>query len=170
MKSTLRFQKGFTKRSRSQYLPMTNGEAWAFLKNQYTMILSTVDNIGLPHVTPVWYVVHSGRIYFRAQPYKKKIRNLMKRPQVSAVVEDGERYTELRGVMIQGIAKIIDRDKTMRKLIFSMLAEKYANLRDTEAMPKIWRERYGQEHRVVVEIAPTNLVSWDNRKWVFSKL
>lgn len=169
MRNSLRFHKGLTKRSRSQYLPMTQAEAWSFLKNHYTMILSTVDPLGLPHVTPVWYVVNDGRIYFRAQPYKKKVRNLMKKPQVSAVVEDGDRYTELRGVMIQGITKIVDHDKSKRKLIFSMLAEKYANLRDTDQMPKMWRDRYGKEHRVVIEITPTNLISWDNRKWVASR-
>lgn len=153
-------------RSRSQYIPMSQSEAWYFIKNHYTMILSTIDSFGFPHVTPVWYVVLDGRLYFRAQAYKKKIRNILKKQQIAAVVEDGERYTELRGVMIQGIAKIVDHDKTRRELVFSMLAEKYANLRDTENMPKMWRERFGKEHRLVVEITPTKLVSWDNRKWV----
>jgi PPOX class probable F420-dependent enzyme len=145
---------------------MSLGEAWGFLRSHYTMILSTLDSFGFPHSTPVWYVVIDGKIYFRAQPYKKKIRNILKRPQVCGVVSDGERYTELRGVVVQGLARIVDQDRSKRKQIFSMLAEKYANLRDTNKMPRIWREKYGTEHRVVVEISPTNIVSWDNRKWL----
>jgi PPOX class probable F420-dependent enzyme len=164
MKSSLRSPT--SGRTRSQYTPMSEAEAWSFLKNHYTMILSTVDSLGFPHVTPVWYVIIDGKIYFRAQAYKKKIRNLLKKPQIAAVVEDGERYTELRGVMFQGVARIVDHDKTKRKLVFAMLAEKYQRLRDTDNMPKMWREKFGKEHRLVVEVMPTRIVSWDNRKWV----
>ncbi len=109
------------------------------------------------------------KIYFRAQPYKKKITNILKKPQVCAVVEDGDKYTELRGVMIQGLAKIVDEDKVLRKRVFDMLAEKYQPMRDTNRFPKTWQETFGKEHRVVVEFKPTKIVSWDNRKWVSRK-
>ena len=145
---------------------MTRDEAWAFLKKHYTMILSTLDSYGFPHAAPVWYVVIGDKIYFRAQPYKKKVRNILKRPQVCAVVEAGEKYTELRGVMVQGLAKVIDGDKPQRKLVFSMLAQKYQNLRDTAKLPRTWQDKFGREHRVVMELTPTNIVSWDNRKWL----
>ncbi len=151
---------------RSQYISMTSSEAWSFIKSHYTMTLSTLDSFGFPHVAPVWYVVMDGKIYFRAQPYKKKIRNILRRPQICGVVSDGESYTELRGVMIQGLAKIVDQDRSKRKQVFSMLAEKYSSRRDTDRMPRAWQEKYGKEHRLVVEISPTNLVSWDNRKWL----
>jgi PPOX class probable F420-dependent enzyme len=151
---------------RSQYISMSSSEAWAFVKNHYTMNLSTLDSFGFPHAAPVWYVVFDGKIYFRAQPYKKKIRNLLRRPQVCGVVSDGEMYSELRGVMIQGLAKIVDGDRSKRKQVFSLLAEKYSSRRDTKKMPRTWQEKYGKEHRVVVEISPTNVVSWDNRKWL----
>ena len=155
-----------SKLRRSQYIPMASSEAWSFVRGHYTMALSTLDSFGFPHVTPVWYVVNEGKIYFRAQPYKKKIRNLLRKPQVCAVISDGESYSELRGVMIQGLARIVDNEKSKRKQVFSMLAEKYVSRRDTGKMPRIWQEKYGREHRVVVEITPTNLVSWDNRKWL----
>jgi PPOX class probable F420-dependent enzyme len=154
------------KNRRSQYIPMSSSEAWAFVKNHHTMMLSTLDSFGFPHSSPVWYVVIDGKLYFRAQAYKKKVRNILRRPQVCVVVSDGEIYTELRGVMIQGLAKIVDHDRAKRKQVFAMLAEKYATRRDTGRMPRTWQEKYGKEHRVVVEISPTNLVSWDNRKWL----
>lgn len=144
---------------------MSQDESWTFIKNHYKMILSTSDRRGFPQVTPIWYVVAGKRIFFRAQPYKKKIRNILTKPLVCGVVEDGEKYSELRGVMIQGFAKIVDTDKQLRKQVFAMLAEKYAKLRDTDKMPKSWQNTFGKEHRVVVEIRPTNIVSWDNRKW-----
>ena len=153
------------RRRRTQYIPMNSDEAWSFMQSHYTMVLATLDSFGFPHAAPVWYVVIEKKLYFRAQPYKKKVRNILKRPQVCGVIQDGDKYTELRGVMIQGLAKIVDNDKVRRKQVFSMLAEKYADLRDTEGMPRAW-EKYGREHRVIIELTPTNVASWDNRKWV----
>jgi PPOX class probable F420-dependent enzyme len=158
-------RQGISRVRRTQYLPMEQEESWTFIRNHFKMILSTVDRRGYPQVTPIWYVVLGKRIFFRAQPYKKKIQNILRKPEVCAVIEDGAQYSELRGVMIQGFAKIVDSDKQLRKQIFAMLAEKYSKLRDTEKMPKKWQETFGKEHRVVVEIRPTKIVSWDNRKW-----
>ena len=145
---------------------MTRYEAWLFVREHYKMVLCTLDPFGLPHAAPVWYVVINDRIYFRAQPYKKKIKNILNRPQVAGVVEDGNKYTELRGVMIQGLTKIVDSDKVIRNQVFELLAEKYRGLRDTERFPEKWQKKYGREHRVVVELTPTRIVSWDNRKWL----
>ncbi len=152
----------------SQYKPMDFSDAWSFVENHYKMILCTLDSNGLPHAAPIWYVVIGDRIYFRAQPYKKKIKNILKRSEVCGVVEDGNRYTELRGAMIQGIAKVVDSNKTLRKQVFKLLAEKYESLRDTQRFPKSWQETYGKEHRVIVEFTPSNVVTWDNRKWIES--
>ena len=150
----------------SQYIPMANSEAWSFIKSHYKMILCTLDSEGFPHAAPIWFVVINDKIYFRAQPYKKKISNILNRPQVCGVIEDGEKYTELRGVMIRGLAKVVDTDKTLRKHVFEMLAEKYANVRNTNRFPKEWQETYGKEHRVIVEFKPVHIASWDNRKWI----
>ena len=147
---------------------MTRTEAWLFVREHYKMVLCTLDHYGFPHAAPVWYVVIGGKIYFRAQPYKKKIKNILSKPQVAGVVEDGDRYTELRGVMIQGLTKIVDNDKVIRNQVFTLLAEKYKKLRDTDRFPGRWQDKYGKEHRVVVELTPTHIVSWDNRKWLDS--
>jgi nitroimidazol reductase NimA-like FMN-containing flavoprotein (pyridoxamine 5'-phosphate oxidase superfamily) len=147
---------------------MSDSEAWSFVQEHYKMILSTVDSFGFPHSAPVWYVVLGTKIYFRAQPYKKKITNILRKPEACAVVEDGEKYTELRGVMIQGLARVVDTDKALRRKVFELLAEKYKERRDTERFPKLWQNTFGKEHRVVVEFKPTKMVSWDNRKWVES--
>jgi nitroimidazol reductase NimA-like FMN-containing flavoprotein (pyridoxamine 5'-phosphate oxidase superfamily) len=145
---------------------MTRSEAFSFITEHYKMILCTLDSFGFPHAAPVWYVVIDNKIYFRAQPYKKKVNNIMKKPQVTVVIEDGDKYTELRGVMIRGLEKIVDTDQVLRKQVFSMLAEKYQRLRDTDRFPRGWQEKYGKEHRVVVELTPTSIDSWDNRKWL----
>ncbi len=85
------FQSHLKKGRHSQYLPMTRPESWAFIKNHFKMVLCSLDSDGFPHAAPIWFVVIDDRIYFRAQPYKKKIKNIMNRPQVCGVIEDGEK-------------------------------------------------------------------------------
>ena len=147
-------------------MPMKTSEAWDFVQNHFKMVLCTVDSRGFPHAAPIWYIVIGDKIYFRAQPYKIKIKNILKNTEVCGVVEDGEKYTELRGVMIQGLARIVDSEKSLRKRVFELLADKYHDRRDTHRFPKRWQETYGKEHRLVVEFKPTKIVSWDNRKWI----
>jgi nitroimidazol reductase NimA-like FMN-containing flavoprotein (pyridoxamine 5'-phosphate oxidase superfamily) len=165
-RSRLRIQTSIRARRHTQYRPMSGDETWAYIKSQHKMILCSLDGRGMPHAAPIWYVVVDNKIYFRAQPYKKKIKNILRKPEVCCVVEGGEKYTELRGVMMQGLARVVDTDKVLRKQVFELLAEKYRDLRDTFRFPKSWQETYGKEHRVVVEFKPTNVVSWDNRKWI----
>ncbi len=129
------------------------------------MVVATVAPDGRPQNTPVWYVVGGGKIYFRAQGYKKKIRNIKASPWVSCVVEDGERYTELRGVMIQGKARIA-RDASLRDWVMKSLAARYREERNTVKMPQEWQKKFETEPRVVVEVTPVKIASWDNRKWL----
>ena len=148
-----------------QYIPMSEKEVWSFLDTHKIMVVATVSRDGKPHNTPIWFVMKDGNIYFRAQHYKRKVRNLTEAPWVSCVVEDGEQYTELRGVMIQGKARVVE-EESVRNWVNTALAARYRGLRDTHRMPADWREQFEKEPREIIEIHPVMLVSWDNRKWL----
>ena len=149
----------------SLYIPMTSEEVKDFLEKKWIMIVSTVCFDGWPQSTPVWYIFHEGRIYFRAQSYKVKIKNLRKNSKISCCVEAGEVYPELRGVSIQGSASIVTDQDRNRKLQ-RILIDKYALQRRTEMMPPDWRAKHGSEERTLVEVTIRKIVSWDNRKWL----
>jgi len=148
----------------SQYLPMTEPEFWAFLAEQRVLFVSTVDRRGRPHTTPVWYTIEGSKLYFRSQPYKRKIRNLREHPWVSCSVHAGDRYTELRGATITARARIVE-ERELGEQIQQALLRRYANERNYEGMPPEWRRRWLHEERVIVELTPTKIASWDNRKW-----
>ena len=128
------------------------------------MSVATVDEMRVPHNTPIWYFIKGKKIYFRAQPYKKKILNIKSNPNVSCLVEDGRKYSELRGVVIQGTAMIVEEER-VRKIINEGLKTRYAKERDYENMPEHWRDRFLKEKRAIVEVTPKRILSWDNRKW-----
>ena len=148
-----------------QYLSMSEEEVWKFLDEKKTMIVATTSEGGDPHNTPVWYVVDRGKIYFRAQSYKVKIRNVTAHQAVSCVVEDGEKYVELRGVMIQGKARLL-KDGSFARRINRMIVDRYAEERRVDRMPEHWRKARESESRSIVEVEPLRIASWDNRKWL----
>jgi PPOX class probable F420-dependent enzyme len=143
---------------------MTLQEVWAFLGDQRVVFVSTVDRLGRPHTTPVWFTLENDKLYFRSQPYKQKIRNLRDHPWVSCSAHAGDRYTELRGVTITARARIVEEPE-LRERIQQALVRRYASERNYAGMPPEWRRRWLQEARVIVELTPTKTVSWDNRKW-----
>lgn len=143
---------------------MTNQEVWRFLEDHRVMNVATVGEAEMPHNTPIWYLIKSKKIYFRAQPYKKKILNIKSNPNVSCLVEDGRKYSELRGVSIQGAARIIEEQR-VREIINEGLKTRYSKERDYGNMPEQWRAKFLKEKRAIVEVTPKRILSWDNRKW-----
>ena len=53
------------------------------------MWIATVRPDGRPHLTPVWFVVSDGMIYFCIKDSSVKAANLALNPQVSCSLEDG---------------------------------------------------------------------------------
>jgi PPOX class probable F420-dependent enzyme len=140
---------------------MTPGEVEAFLRDQRTMSVATVGHDGRPHVVAMWYGFLDGAPAFWTYAKSQKILNLRRDPRLTCMVEDGERYSELRGVELVADAQIIDDPE--RVLAFGVqLTERYENITVTEAMlPAI---RTNASKRVVVRLDVKRTVSWDHRK------
>src|SRR3990170_2807819 len=89
-------------------ITMTPAEQDAFLEAGLTLIVTTLDKKGQPHVAPMWYFLDEGRVVFRSFTKSQKIVNLRRDPRVTVLVEQGLAYAELQAVMIQGTARLID--------------------------------------------------------------
>ncbi|MBW2383156.1 MAG: pyridoxamine 5'-phosphate oxidase family protein [Deltaproteobacteria bacterium] len=81
---------------------MTPEEVREFLKSQRTLILSTVKKDGAPVAHALWFTYLDNAVYFDTQPASFKARNVQRDNRVCCLVEAGEKYFDLRGVMIQG--------------------------------------------------------------------
>jgi PPOX class probable F420-dependent enzyme len=147
-----------------QYIPFTTDEFWRFVTVQKVMSLATVSRNGTPHNTAVWYVVDGSKIYFRAQSYKKKIKNIRTNDLVSCLIHTGARYSELRGTSILARARVVSNERERRRLS-RLIHQRYLNYRDYDRFPAHWRKRFLAEERSVVELTPLKIMSWDNRKW-----
>ena len=148
-------------------ITMTEAEQLAFLDAGHTLQVATVGADGFPHVAPRWFVVEDGKVAFRSFTKSQKIVNLTRNPSLTVLVEAGESYDELQGVMIKGTASLI----TDRQFVLSMygrLASKYemiggARIELTDDELETAFGRFAEKNTAVV-VEPAQIVSWDHTK------
>ncbi len=106
-----------------------------------------------------------GKIAFWTYGRSQKILNLERDPRVSALVEDGVDYFELRGVSIEGRAEIV-RDHDAILEIGKAVSTRIFNVESFEALGDFGMQTVEKQatKRVGVIIHPERVASWDHRK------
>jgi PPOX class probable F420-dependent enzyme len=148
--------------NRRAAIAMTAEEAAAFLDEQRTVICATNGRDGFPHLMPLWYVVRDGTLWAWTYAKSQKARNLERDPRATLQVETGERYEELRGLMLRCEA-VLHRDAETLGAFVAELAGRYA---PPGVDPEAMREGFAPQipKRVAIEFAERDRVSWDHRK------
>jgi nitroimidazol reductase NimA-like FMN-containing flavoprotein (pyridoxamine 5'-phosphate oxidase superfamily) len=143
---------------------LSRDEAWAMLEAHHTGIFTSLRADGVPIALPVWFVALDRRIYLDAVVRTKKVARIRRDDRVSFLVEDGERWAELRGVHLTGRARIVD-DAALVERVGRALAEKYAGFAgDRPTMPAATRDHYEADH-LIIEITPDErILSYDNAR------
>jgi PPOX class probable F420-dependent enzyme len=143
---------------------MTEEEIRDFLAGSQTIIICSIGPDGVPHPMPMWFGVEDdGGIVMTTFRKSQKIRNLQRDPRVSLLVEDGDVYEKLRGVVIYGKAELID--DTERVLdVLATVSTRNQPLDDEakEGMRKVLAKTAPK--RMGIRVAPDRIVSWDHRK------
>jgi PPOX class probable F420-dependent enzyme len=148
-------------------ISMTDEEVTAFLNEASILQVATIGRDGTPHLAPMWFVLDGDSIVFRSFTRSQKIVNLTRDPRLTVLVEDGDAYAELRGVMIKGEARLID-DPAYVLGIYGRLAAKYTLIGDARAelsdeeLEAAFGRAASKNTAVVVE--PVTVASWDHRK------
>src|ERR1700720_147332 len=83
-------------------------EQTAFLRGNRKCALATMDRDGFPHLTAMNYVLRDGAIYMTSYGKAQKVVNIRRNPKVAVMVETGNAYAELRGVMVRGHCEIVE--------------------------------------------------------------
>ena len=141
---------------------MTPDEVAAFLDTERVLNVATIGPTGHPHVVPMWFVVIDGRPSFWTFAKSQKVVNLRRDPRITALVEAGDSYPELRGAEVTGTAGVVD-DHDAVMAIGRGVAEKYSGglpLRD-DAIAALEAQA---AKRVGITIDVDRTVSWDHRK------
>jgi len=114
--------------------------------------VATAGSSGVPHVVPVCHVLAGGKVYFASGDDARKVKNLQDNPRVTVTVDlYSDHWGTLKGVMIQGRGRLIERGSRFRR-IRDLLYRKY---------PQYPREAaISPTDSVVVEVTPTRVFSW----------
>ncbi len=146
---------------------MSDAEVQALLGENLKVQIASNGHDGFPHLSTLFYVLHEGNIAFWTYGRSQKIRNLERDPRVSALVEDGVDYFELRGASITGRAEII-RDREGILEIGSAVATRMLAAESFEALGDFGRETVEKQatKRVAVVVHPEHVATWDHRRMV----
>jgi general stress protein 26 len=137
---------------------MSEQEVEAFLLEQRVVICATNGVRGWPHLMPLWFVVRAGEVWAWTYAKSQKVRNLERDPRATLQLETGERYEELRGVMIEA-ETAIHRGLEVVAALGTEIYARYTGHSGVEEMIATQAPK-----RVGLQFVPRRVASWDHRK------
>ena len=147
--------------SRRDQIRMNDEERREYLDQSLTIIINSIGRDGVPHPVPMWYAVEDdGAIVMSTYTKSQKIRNLRRDPRVSLLLEDGTAYAELRGILMYGVAELV-QDVELITDILMAVSSRQSGAELGDLRPQL---RQSADKRTGIRIRPDKIVSWDHRK------
>ncbi|MEA2453049.1 MAG: hypothetical protein QOG04_1759 [Actinomycetota bacterium] len=144
---------------------MTEEEIASFLAEPRTAVLSTLEKDGSPHAAAMWFVVEDDEVLMWTYAKSQKAVNLRRDPRCALHAEDGLAYSELRGVLIQGRARLVEElgdIVAIGKALYDRYTLPVTGL-PVDQGPIVEVERQATK-RVGIAVPMTQMASWDHRK------
>ena len=92
-------------------------EQTTFVRDHRKCALATLDPNGFPHVAAMDFFFQDGAYYMTSYGKTQKVLNIRRNPKVALMINDGDSYEELRGIMIRGRCEIIDDPEAVRAIL-----------------------------------------------------
>lgn len=146
--------------SRRSQIEMDDEEVLRFLGEERTMICATNGPDGLPHLMPLWYVVRDGDVLAWTFAKSQKVKNLERDPRATVQVEAGERYEDLRGVMLKTDVELVTDTAAVTDLGIEILG-RYGDASAPEARAAVETQA---AKRVGMRFTAFDRATWDHRK------
>lgn len=148
--------------SRRREIEMTESEVAAYLDEQRVLNIATIGVDGYPHLVAMWFVMIDGRPTFWTFGKSQKVMNVRRNPKITALVESGEAYGELRGVELVGTARLIEDDDAILA-VGKAVGVKYNGPAAVEGPALEFIEKQARK-RIGIAIDVIDTVSWDHSK------
>ncbi|MFD9225767.1 pyridoxamine 5'-phosphate oxidase family protein [Streptomyces sp. NPDC060064] len=145
---------------RGRRIMMTPGELDEFLAEQRTCRVATVSADGRPHVGALWFAWDGTSLWLYSITRSRRWAELRHNPQLAVVVDDGEEYSELRGVELSGTAVFVgEAPRTGEPCPELDVPERLFARKnfDMDEMPHDGRHAW-------LRLTPDAIASWDFRK------
>ena len=147
--------------SKRDAIRLTPDEITAYLKASRTMTLVSNGKDGFPHPMPMWYAVDdAGAIYMTTFRKSQKIANLRRDAKVALLVESGDAYAELKGLVIYAEAELLESVEATKDVLVKV-AKQRGEAADATAQEGMLKTA---EKRIGIKFKPAQIVSWDHAK------
>jgi PPOX class probable F420-dependent enzyme len=122
------------------------------IANERVCRVATAGSEGRPHLVPVCHVLAGEKIYFGSGDDGRKVKNLKENPQIAITVDlYSDDWSQLRGVMVQGTARLIERGPRFKQARSRLYAKYPPYSKEAAISPS---------DSVVVEVTPTHVFTW----------
>jgi hypothetical protein len=146
-------------------ISMTPEEVWAFLAPPRTGVLSSNGADGYPHSAAMSYVPRDGALHMWTYGKSAKARNLERDPRCAFLVEAGELYHELRGVLIRCEIELTDDPAAVAEIGMGLRARQGIEETDVVGAPRTVEEVEAQaQKRIGLVLRLDRVHSWDHGK------
>lgn len=127
-------------------------KAVRLIANERVCRVATAGAEGRPHLVPVVHVLAGDKLYFGSGDDGRKVKNLRANPQIAVTIDlYSDDWSQLRGVMVQGTARIIERGPRFKRARARLYA-KYAQYSKEAAL--------STSDSVIVEVTPAHVFTW----------
>ncbi len=144
---------------------MTPAEIESFLDNQRTLVFITLKKDGAPVGHALWYSRVGNALYINIRGDSVKYKNVQRDSRVCCVVEGGETYFKLRGVMVQGRCTSVEDPDEMEREQAARDAKAGRIGSGMEEMPSWFHEsrtrRLSRGDRVLLKVSMDRVYTWD---------
>lgn len=140
---------------------MSETEANAFIAEQKSLQVGTLERDGSVHLSTLWFALVETRVVFETYTKSQKIKNLRRDPRITLLWEDGEVYDQLRGVMIKGTATLVTDPVEVQSLALVVMQRNQPDVAN-EVLEQAASRMAAKRTAVIVK--PHKMVSWDHRK------
>ena len=133
---------------RRDLIRMSDDEVAEFLRGRHTMNVATINHDGTIHMVAMWYGFVGQAPAFWTFGKSQKILNLERNPQITCLVEAGDKYEELQGVELVGRAELVP-DHDGRMAIGRSVFERYLGewSEEVATLPRAHRRQAGGRDR-----------------------
>ncbi len=146
---------------RRQLIQLTPDERRAYVAAARTIVLCTHGPHGYPHAVAMWFVADPDEtVWMTTYRKAQKVVNIRRNPKVALLVESGETYDTLKGVLIRGEAELIEDVDVVASVLKRIHTKMSGAL--PEGVDEAMRGRAAK--RVAIKVVPHRFASWDHAK------
>jgi PPOX class probable F420-dependent enzyme len=127
-------------------------EVVRFVERERVARVATAGQAGMPHVVPVCHALIDGKVYLGSGDDARKVLNVRENPHLAITVDlYAEDWSQLKGVMLQGTARVLEPGPAFRRVRKALYA-KYPQYPTDSALD--------EDGSVIVELTPTHVFTW----------